>query len=126
LEGAPLAIRTTLRSGWLALGLRLRPVGSDGAVLGWDVRHSTPDFALLGAASSIGMPAELLFKVRPRTILFCTFVQHESRTARAVWGGVEPVHRPVVRTVLEQASRRSRGPTAPDLSPSDPPRPAAS
>lgn len=108
LEGAPPALRRALRLGWSALGLQLRPLGSEGAVLGWELRQSTHDFALLGAASSVGMPAELLFKVRPRTILFCTFVQHESRTARAVWAGVEPVHRPVVRSLLEQANRQSR------------------
>jgi hypothetical protein len=54
LEDAPLAIRTALRSGWSALGLQGRPTRSGEAVLGWEVRYSTADFALLGAASSSG------------------------------------------------------------------------
>jgi hypothetical protein len=55
------------------------------------------------------MPAELLLKRQQDTLLFSTFVQHENPIARAVWAGVEPGHRPVVRHVLEQGSRRIRG-----------------
>jgi hypothetical protein len=47
-------------------------------------------------------------KRRRRTLLFATFVQHEYAVARAVWAGVEPLHRRVVRDVLEQAGRRIR------------------
>jgi hypothetical protein len=75
-------------------------------VLGWEVRRSTPDFVLLGAGSRLGMPAELLVKRRRQTLLFATFVQKGNHIARAVWAGVDPVHRPVVRCVLEQASCR--------------------
>jgi hypothetical protein len=77
-------------------------------VFGWEVRRSTPDFALLGASSRIGLPAELLFQRRQHTLLYATFVQQENHIARAVWAGVEPVHRPVVRYVLEQGSRSER------------------
>lgn len=84
------------------LGLKL---GSDG-VLGWEVRRSTPDHVLVGADSRIGMPAELLLERRQDALLFCTFVRHANLIARAVWAGVEPVHRPVVRHVLEDAARR--------------------
>jgi hypothetical protein len=62
LEDAPVIIGSALRWGWSALALQLGSTGSDGLVLGWELRRSTPDFALLGANSSIGMPAELLFK----------------------------------------------------------------
>jgi hypothetical protein len=72
------------------------------------VRRSTADFVLLAADSRIGMSAELLFKRRQRTLLFATFVKHESPIARALWAGVESVHVSVVRHVLEQASRRWR------------------
>ena len=108
LEDAPAGTRTALRRGWLALGLRIGSTRSDGYVLGWEVRRSTPDFALLAAGSRLGMPAELLMKRRRRTLLFATFVQHEYAVARAVWAGVEPLHRRVVRDVLEQAGRRIR------------------
>jgi hypothetical protein len=108
LEDAPLIMRRGLRWGWSALGLRLGPTRSDGFVLGWEVRRSAPDFALLGASSRLGLSAELLVKHQQQKLLFDTFVQHENRIARAVWVGVEPVHRPTVRYVLEQASRRER------------------
>jgi hypothetical protein len=73
-------------------------------VLGWEVGRSSPDFALLAARSRLGLPAELLFKRQEHTLLFATFVQQENHIARAVWAGVAPVHRQVVRCVLEQAS----------------------
>jgi hypothetical protein len=101
LEGAPLAVRTQLVSGWSSLGLKLGRAG----VLGWPVQRSTPGFVLLGAGSRIGMPAELLLERRRGALLFCTFVQHDNAVARAVWAGVEPVHVPVVRRVLGHAAR---------------------
>ena len=108
LEDAAAATRSALLRGWSALGLRLDPTRSDGFVLGWEVRCSTPDFVLLGAGSRLGLPAELLFKRQQKRLLFATFVQQENCIARAVWAGVEPVHRPIVRDILEQASCRER------------------
>ena len=107
LEDAPGVMRAALRLGWLALGLQLGSTRSDRLVLGWEVRRSTPDFVLLGAGSRLGMPAELLVKRRQQTLLFATFVQKENQIARAVWAGVEPVHQPVLRYVLDQTRRRS-------------------
>ncbi len=100
LEDAPIATRSVLLSGWLALGLRLGSPLSDRFVLGWEVRRSPPDFVLLGANSRLGLQAELLLKRQEHTLFFATFVQQENHIARAVWAGVAPVHRPVVRYVL--------------------------
>ncbi len=108
LEEAPLIMRSALRWAWSALGLQLGSTGSDRFVLGWEVRRSTPDFVLLGAGSRLGLSAELLLKRQRQTLLFDTFVQKKNHIARAVWAGVELGHRPVVRYVLEQASRRER------------------
>ena len=108
LEDAPIIVQSALLRGWSALGLKLGSTRSDRFVLGWEVRRSTPDFVLLGAGSRIGMPAQLLLKRQQDALLFATFVQQENSIARAVWAGVELVHRPVVRYVLEQAGRRRR------------------
>ena len=105
LEGAPAAVRDSLRRGWFALGLRLGPTGSERFVLGWELRRSTPDMALLGARSRIGMPAELLFERRDGDLLFATLVQHRNPLVRAVWAAVEPLHVQVVRRVLGRAGR---------------------
>jgi hypothetical protein len=105
LEDAPIVTRSALLSGWCALGLRLGSPRSDRFVLGWEIRRSTPNLVLLGAGSRIGMPAELLLERRRRTLLFATFVQHDNPAARAVWAGVEPIHRPVVRSVLSGRAR---------------------
>jgi hypothetical protein len=67
------------------------------------VRHSSADYALLGAGSRLGMPAELLFKPQEHALLFATFVQHGNPLVRAVWAGTKPVHQQVVRQVLERA-----------------------
>jgi hypothetical protein len=107
LEEAPIGMRAALQTGWSALGLKLGGDGSDRFVLGWEVRRRTPDFVLLGAGSHIGMPGELLFNRERRALLFSTFVQHDNAGARALWAGVEPVHVPIVRRILEDARRRS-------------------
>jgi hypothetical protein len=107
LEGAPLAVRTQLLSGWSTIGLKVNS-GSEGSVLGWDVRRSMPDHVLLGADSRIGMPGELLLQKVDGALLFATFVAQRNLFARAVWAVTEPVHVRVVRDVLSQASRRLR------------------
>jgi hypothetical protein len=104
LEDAPIKVRSSLVSGWTSIGLKLDRSGPGGSVLGWSVRASTPDFALLGADSRIGMPGQLLIKREHDALLFATFVQHDNPVARAVWAGVEPVHVPIVRRVLEHAT----------------------
>lgn len=103
---APLAARTKLLSGWSAIGLKVGKGGGGQSLLGWEVRHDSPEFVLLGADSWIGMPGELLFKREPDALLFATFVQHDNAIARAVWAAVEPVHVRVVRDILSQATAR--------------------
>jgi hypothetical protein len=106
MEDAPITVRRTLQSGWTGIGLKLAGKPSDRFVLGWEIRRNVPELVLLGADSRIGMSGELLFKREQDTLLFATFVQHDNHAARALWAGVEPVHVPVVRRVLEHASRR--------------------
>ena len=106
LEDAPAARRSSLLLGWSALGLRLGPTAGAGHVLGWEIRRSTADHVLLGLRSRLGMPAELLFARRRRTLFFATFVQHENAAVRAVWAKVIPVHVRVVPELLAAASRR--------------------
>jgi len=108
LEGAPERLRRSLRRGWFALGLRLGSVRSPEHVLGWEVRQSNDEYALLGATSRIGMPAELLFVGRPDGLLFATLVGHHNHLARAVWKAITPLHERVVRGALERAGRAAR------------------
>jgi hypothetical protein len=107
LEGAPLAVRTQLLSGWSAIGLKVG-TSSRGSVLGWEVRRTAPEHVLLGVDSRIGMPGELLLKKNRGALLFATFVAQRNPLARALWAVVEPVHVRIVRDILEQASQRLR------------------
>jgi hypothetical protein len=113
LEDAPMSTRNALSKGWSALGLRLGSTQSDRFVLGWEVRRSAPDLALLGASGRLGLSGELLFERQQHTLLFATFVQLENRIARAVWAGIAPRHRQVVRDLLEQACCSERRPPQP-------------
>jgi hypothetical protein len=106
LEDAPAATRATLQSGWTTLGLKIDLGGSADSILGWPIRERSPDVVLLGADSRVGMPAQLLVKVEPDTVLFCTFVQHDNPAVRVAWAAVEPVHVPIVRRILAQARGR--------------------
>ena len=106
LEDAPMSTRKALSRGWSALGLRLGSTQSDRFVLGWDVRSSTPDVALLGASGRLGLSGELLFECQQHTLLFATFVQLENRIARGLWAAIAPRHRKIVRDLLEQMIHR--------------------
>ncbi len=113
LEDAPMRTRNALSRGWSALGLRLSSTQSDRFVLGWEVRRSTPDVALLGASGRLGLSGELLFEHQQHTLFFATFVQLENSIARALWAGIAPRHRQVVRDLLEQATCPERHPRQP-------------
>jgi hypothetical protein len=108
-----MSTRNALSRGWSALGLRLGSTQPDRFVLGWEVRRSTPDVALLGASGRLGLSGELLFERQQHTLLFATFVQLENRIARALWARIAPRHRQVVRDLLEQANRPERRPRQP-------------
>jgi hypothetical protein len=107
LEGAPLAVRTQLLSGWSTIGLKVRG-GAQRSLLGWEIRRAMPDHVLLGADSRIGMPGELLLRKEDGALLFATLVSQHNLLARAVWAVTEPVHVRVVREILTQASQRLR------------------
>lgn len=106
LEEAPKPVRRSLYSGWSAIGLKVARGHSEDSVLGWTVRRRARDSVVLGADSLVGMPAELLISRQEEALLFCTFVQQDNPVARAMWKGIEPLHVPIVRHLLEQASRR--------------------
>ena len=105
MEDAPILMRRVLAAAFFALRLQLGPARDDRFVLGWEVRRSTPDVALLGARSSLGLHAELLFKRQQGSLLFATFVQHENRLTRALWTGATPVHLWAARYLLGRAER---------------------
>lgn len=106
-EETPLKIRVKLVSGWTGLGLKLALPWSAHRVLGWEIRQSTPEYVLLGAGSRLGLSGELLFRREPNGVLFATVVHHHNRFARLVWERIEPLHREVVRSLLEHAARRA-------------------
>src|SRR3954462_12473993 len=106
IEGAPAAMRHSLRRGWWALGLRLGSTEGPQRVLGWRIRRSDPDHAVLAAESRLGMRAELLFDRAPDGVLFATVINLRNPVARAVWAVTPPRHQRVVRHLLTQAERR--------------------
>jgi hypothetical protein len=105
-DDAPLALRTSLLSGWSALGFKLSLPPAQGSVLGWPIKRSDPDFVLLGSESRLGMSAELLLRREPNALLFSTLLQLRNPMVRAVWAVVEPRHVPIVQRVLQLASSR--------------------
>ena len=103
LEDAPLSTQNALSRGWSKLGLRVGSTDADRLMLGWELRRSTPDVALLGASGRFGLSGELLFERQRHSLLFATFVQLENAIARALWTAIASRHRQVVRDLLEQA-----------------------
>ena len=103
LEGAPAPLRAALRRGWTALGLT--EVAGAQSILGWEIRHADPDTVLIGRASRIGMPGELLVTRRPNGMSFSTLVHHRTIVTRALWTVVRPGHVRTVSALLERAGR---------------------
>jgi hypothetical protein len=104
LEGAPESTRRGLVRGWRVLGLRLGPIPSDDRVLGWEVRRSSPELALLGSHGRFGLSGELLFEAKENALLFATFVQLDNLAALAFWRCIAGHHRDIVRHLLRQAA----------------------
>lgn len=106
LEGAKAETRRSLRRGWPLLGLKMASDGEEGAILGWRIRHSGPDYLLLGADSRIGMPAELLFRPAAGGLFFATMIQQRNPFVRALWAPIGPPHRRVVPALMHHAAAR--------------------
>jgi hypothetical protein len=125
LEGAPAGHRSALRRGWTALGLT--EVTGPQSILGWQIRHADPDTVLIGRASRIGMPGELLFTRRPDGVSFSTLVHHQTVLTRALWAAVRPGHVRTVSALLARAGRAAResarGPAPAGQAPSAPAEP---
>jgi hypothetical protein len=107
LEDAPAATRTMLRRGWFALGVRLGSTEDEQLILGWPVRRSSADYALLAARSLIGMEAEVLVQREPNGLLAATLIKLNNPIVRLFWAGFSPQHRRVLRHLLRQAGRRA-------------------
>ena len=114
-QQTPIAVQHRLYRAWTLLGLRLASPGSEGFVLGWELRRSTPERALLGAESRLGMPADLLIECQHDTLFLATFVRMDNPLARLLWSLVEPQHRRVVPGVLELGVRPERPGIGPPL-----------
>jgi hypothetical protein len=106
LLGASPETRKSLRRAWPLIGLKMAPHDADGAILGWRIRHGDADFALLGADSRIGMPAELLLRPEPGGLLFATLIQQRNPFVRMVWAPIESPHRRVVPALMRRAAGR--------------------
>jgi hypothetical protein len=106
LEGAAPKTRRSLRRAWPLLGLKMAPHGAEGTILGWRLRHSGADHALLGADSRIGMPAELLFRPEPDGLFFATLIQQRNPLVHALWAPIGRPHREVVPALMRNAARR--------------------
>jgi hypothetical protein len=109
LEGAPEDTRKMLRRGWFAIGVRLGSTQESALVLGWTLRSSSPDHALIAARSVIGIEAEVLFKRERDGLLAATLMKLTNPAARAFWAGFSFQHRRVLRHLLRQAGRSSVG-----------------
>ncbi len=104
LEGAPAALRRSLRRTWLALGLKLAAAGDERAVLGWWIRRASDEVVLLGAGSRIGMPAELFVCREGEAVVGGTLLGKHNLLARLVWAPVEAPHRRVVPAVFARVA----------------------
>jgi hypothetical protein len=111
-DRTPRALRAQMWSAWRALGFRLGSPFTRDLVLGWELRRTSPEVAVLGTHSWIGMPAELVVRRDQRGLLFATFVGMHNPFARAVWAAIDPVHRPAARRVLSALASDSLGAAA--------------
>jgi hypothetical protein len=103
LENVPTITRNVISTAWFALRLQLDSTPSNQFLLGWEVRRSTPDVALLGCSSRLGLSAEMLFVRQQDALLYASFLQLHTPIARAVWGALSPLHRQTARSIFRQA-----------------------
>ena len=100
---APARLRAALLEGWSQLGLRLG-AGVGRQILGWRLRRSDEEVAILASDSPLGIDAELAFARQQDVFVYATFVRLDGEEAEAAWAEIEPVHPPMVQRLLERAA----------------------
>jgi hypothetical protein len=107
-QDAPLPLRLFLTVGWRLLLLEGGARSDATHVLGWPIASSSSETTVLQRRSGLGIGATLVFVARPGATTFASGMHFDNRLARMVWACVAPVHRWVVRSVLNHASGRRR------------------
>ena len=107
-EGAPAALRGTLRFGWRLFGAKLGPYPSPEHVIGWQVEASEPDWVRTGVRWGIGLRAQLVLRTLPSAVVLSTSVEKDSVASKILWPLLIPVHQPVLRFLLWRAVRARR------------------
>jgi hypothetical protein len=104
LEGAPQALRGLIVAVQKTLlGLRLAPVGSPDQVLGWEILQNGPEDLVLGVEGGIATPRIVVSNL-PGQVVVTTLIRFDRAGAGVVWAVVAPIHRAVVRYLLDRAA----------------------
>jgi hypothetical protein len=106
LEGASPAKRAAMLRTWTLLGVGLAPLGSEGQILGWRIRHSGADAVVLGARSRTGLDARLVVSAPSRQVVQTMMIRYDRWPARPLWTIIAPQHRRFVYGLLADAVAR--------------------
>lgn len=108
MEDAPRPLRWFIVAGWrVGLGLRLAPGSSAAHIAGWDIASTSPG-AVVMAADSFLLRANLIVRVDDDDVVHATFVQFERRPARVVWAVAAPIHQVIIPYLLRRAADADR------------------
>jgi hypothetical protein len=110
MEGASPGKRAAMLRVWRWLGVGLARLDSDGQILGWRIRQSTPDVVVLAAESVSGITARIVLTATSRRVVQTMVVRYDRWFARPLWTLLAPKHRRFVRGLLADASVRSAAP----------------
>lgn len=104
-EGAPLALRGVLLTGWTAvLRLRLGPRPSPKHILGRPIAAADADSITVTARSRL-ITAHNIVLVRDASVVWTTVVRFERPITRPIWGAAAPIHHLTIPWLLQRARR---------------------
>jgi len=74
------------------LGFRLEAAGTPGTLVGWPIRHDSPERFVLQADGPL-MAGRMVFELEGDEVRWTTSLSYHRSIARIIWAGAGPAHR---------------------------------
>jgi hypothetical protein len=87
------------------LGFKLASPGTPGTLVGWPIRHDTPERFVMESDGPL-MAGRMVFELADGSVRWTTTLRFHGTIGRLIWAGAGPAHRRLAPRCLDQAHQK--------------------